>query len=170
MDITEQELNDVVKENWGITVDYEYRQEIIKRLNDGDKLACVIDSIGEHEGADKGFAFCLSDRLVMLGKKRTMTIPINSIQQISYSKGVAYTLNSSVLQLQCGEEKICIDSCRHDLMDKFVQVLHNKTGVRSNIVSEQNQQNAGGAVLGMIVKGGLLLGVLYILSVICGNL
>lgn len=166
MRISVGELREVIKTNWGMELDSEYLKRLLQMMQEDEKIACVIDSIGDESRSFKGYVFCMSNRIIVLGKKQEESISLSSIRDIKLSRGVAYTLTSSELVLKYDTGEIFITSCRHDMIENFKNILQTKIGSDGRFSTVVHEKSSGEAVLKMIFSMIAFIVILYILSVV----
>lgn len=170
MDVSAEELKQIITDNWGVEVECEYLKKLLEIMPANDKLACVIDSQGNTSRPFKGYMFCTSSQLILIGKGKEKVIPIALIKNISLAKGVAFTVDGSELLIQTEMETVVLSSARNNLMSNFYQILLNKSNQVGTVSNQIVEKDKGGAVLKTVIGVVVALGVLYILACIGNSL
>lgn len=166
MNITSQELQNVIDLNWGIEIEIKILDTLLSTMTSDEQIASVVDSTEavENFNVTMGYAFCLSNRVIIIGEKQIFSIPISSITSINFSEGVAYTLSTSDLQLDYNSNSITLSSSRHGLMKNFYNTIDQKRGYDINVSTSVSQKDSGTEFGKLIFKIIVIIVVLYILS------
>ena len=150
------EFKNIIKNNWGIELDTSIVTKLLQEISTEEKIACVIDSNKIDGQGFRGYAICLSNRILLINDREQRTISINRIESIDYQKGVANTTTGSVLVLHCGTEMIKIASNRNELMNEFYGILRNKGRFEENIEIQSKESAVGKMIIWAIVAIVLL--------------
>ena len=163
MDVSAAELKQIIIDHWGVEIERSYLEKLLAIMPVNEKLACVIDSQGNAAQPFKGYVFCTSNQLILIGKGKEKILPISLIKNISLSKGVAFTVDESELVIQTGMETIVISSSRHNMLNNLYQIVLNKTGQTGAVASQVVQKNKEGAILKTIIGVVVVIAVFYLL-------
>lgn len=145
------ELIQAINKNWGIEVSDKIAQRLISEINDSEKIECVVDSNSNGMSGFSGIVFLMTERLLLINNSVFINVPIKTITNIEFVKGVSITTSGSTFVIKAGNDTYIISSNRNEMMNHMYNIICNKGNISTQVQETSSESAVGKMIFGIVL-------------------